>query len=129
MSTNEILANQVALIVSADVALEAFMKDDVNLLINAFTAHGIHPKKAETLLREWSYDYTRGITSNFATYQMRLLSMAQVAGKLSESFMMHMVTNSSFLGTENYGNLSMLAEEMQKVEERRVMESSTQRTM
>ncbi len=129
MNTNEILANQTALIVSADVALDAFMKNDANILINAFTAHGIYPQKAITFLREWSYDHIRGITSNFATYQMRLFAMANVADVLSDSFIMNIVTNASFLGNGNYGNLSMLGEEVKKVEERIALGKNVQRTM
>ena len=114
---------------SADVALDAFMRNDVNVLINAFTAKGIHPKKAEAFLRAWSYDSTRGITSNFATHQMRLFTMANVAGVLSETFIMNMVTNASFFGEGYYGNLAMLGEEVKKVEERMILGQNIQRTM
>lgn len=126
---NEILANQTALIVGAHVATDAFMKNDVNVLINAFTAHGIHPKKAETFLREWSYDATRGKTDTFATHQMRLLTIASVANIVTDSLLMNIVTNPSYLAAGNYGNLSVLEDEVKKIQEERFLNKKTQRTM
>lgn len=129
LHTNEILANQTSFIVGANVATDAYMRNDVNILINAFTAHGIHPKKAETFLREWSYDSTRGKTDSFATHQMRLLTIASVANIVTDAFLMNIVTNPSYLGEGNYGNLTILEEEVKKVKEEMFLNKKTQRTM